>query len=89
MEEKTNDKEKQISTQMNGVVVGTKMKKTAVVLVETLKRHKLYKKQYKYSRRFKIHDEKNECRDGDKVLFAPCRPLSRDKRWRLVKILSR
>jgi small subunit ribosomal protein S17 len=71
-----------------GVVVGEKMDKTRIVEVTNLKWHPKYKKQYKVSKRFKIHDEKNQAKSGNLVIFQECRPLSRDKRWRLIKILK-
>jgi small subunit ribosomal protein S17 len=72
--------------QFSGVVSSIKMDKTAVVLVSRVVRHPVYKKQFTVSKRFKIHDEKNECKVGDKVVFVECRPISKDKKWRLVKI---
>ena len=72
-----------------GRVVSDKMDKTVVVSVETVKRHPLYGKRVKTSKRFKAHDENNECRQGDKVKIMETRPLSKDKRWRVVEILER
>jgi len=72
-----------IKRQFKGVVVSDKMDKTIVVRVDRIKMHPLYKKRYKVSRKYKVHDEKNQARIGDKVIFEECRPLSRDKRWRL------
>lgn len=68
-----------------GKVVGTKMAKTAVVLVERLVKHSKYHKQYKVSTKFKIHDPKKECKAGDMVVFQGCRPISKDKKWRFIK----
>ena len=68
-----------------GTVVSTKMDKTAVVLVTRQVTHKKYGKKYKVSKKFKCHDEKNQYREGDFVMFAECRPLSKDKRWRVIK----
>lgn len=73
-----------ISRVLQGVVTSTKMDKTAVVKVERKVRHKKYLKQSRVSRKYKVHDEKNECREGDRVRFEECRPLSKEKRWRLV-----
>jgi small subunit ribosomal protein S17 len=70
-----------------GKVVSNKMDKTAVVVVEGLKRHKLYKKVIRYQKRFKVHDEKNECNVGDMVKIVETRPLSKEKRWNLSEIL--
>jgi small subunit ribosomal protein S17 len=67
-----------------GTVVSDAMDKTIVVRVDTLKMHKKYKKQYKTSQRFKVHDEKNAFSVGDVVTFVECRPLSKEKRWRVI-----
>jgi len=72
-----------------GVVVSDKMDKTVVVAVETLVQHPLYKKTIKRTTKFKAHDENNECKVGDKVLIMETRPLSKEKRWRVVQILER
>ena len=72
-----------------GVVVSDKMDKTIVVAVERLMRHPLYGKTIKQTKKFKAHDENNECKVGDIVTIMETRPLSRDKRWRLVKIIKR
>jgi small subunit ribosomal protein S17 len=73
----------------DGVVVSDKMQKTIVVQVERTVQHGQYKKQIRLRRRFKAHDEQNECKTGDRVLIEETRPLSRDKRWRLKTILER
>lgn len=72
-----------------GVVVSNKMDKTIVVAVEYLKKHRLYKRAYKQTKRFYAHDEKNACQVGDVVRIEESRPLSKLKRWRLVEILKR
>ncbi|MGI6585720.1 MAG: 30S ribosomal protein S17 [Gracilibacteraceae bacterium] len=72
-----------------GKVVSDKMDKTIVVGIETLVRHPLYGKSIKRTTKLKAHDENNECRIGDKVKIMETRPLSRDKRWRLVKIIEK
>jgi small subunit ribosomal protein S17 len=72
-----------------GVVVSTKMQKTVVVAVETFKRHRIYKKILRQTRRFKVHDEKNACGLGDLVRIVETRPLSREKRWRVAEVLVR
>lgn len=69
---------------LSGQVVSTKMDKTIVVLVERTKIHPKYQKRYKTSKKYKVHDEKNISRVGDKVSFVECRPLSKDKRWRVL-----
>lgn len=71
-----------------GVVVSDKMQKTIVVKVERMIKHKLYKKFVSRISKFKVHDEKNECKIGDKVKIMETRPLSKEKRWRLVEILK-
>lgn len=72
-----------------GTVVSNKMEKTIVVAVESLVRHPLYKKTVKRTARFKAHDENNECQIGDVVKIMETRPLSKDKRWRLVSVMEK
>ena len=72
-----------------GVVVSDKMDKTIAVAVKDNVRHPLYKKIMKSTVKFKAHDENNECGIGDRVLIMETRPLSKDKRWRLVKIVEK
>lgn len=72
-----------------GRVVSDKMDKTVVVSVEDFVRHPLYGKAVKRSKKFKAHDENNECRIGDKVRISETRPLSKSKRWRLVQIVEK
>src|SRR5436309_16131964 len=69
-----------------GRVVSNKMNKTIVVAVETLKRHRIYKRTYRQTKRFHVHDEENVCQMGDIVRIEESRPLSKLKRWRLVGI---
>lgn len=71
-----------------GVVVSDKMDKTIVVSVERQFKHRLYKKIVRTHKKFKAHDEKNECKIGDVVQIQESRPLSRDKRWVLKKIIE-
>ncbi len=71
-----------------GVVVSDRMAKTRVVRVESLRRHPLYKKAVRHVKTLKAHDEENASRAGDVVLLAETRPLSREKRWRIVRILE-
>lgn len=73
----------------SGEVVSDRMDKTIVVRVERRFAHPVYKKTVKRSVRLKAHDEKNECRVGDRVRVIETRPLSRDKRWRLLEIVQR
>jgi small subunit ribosomal protein S17 len=72
-----------------GVVVSDKMDKTVVVVVERLARHEKYSKFLKHRARYKAHDEKNQCRVGDRVRLVETRPLSHDKRWAVEAILGR
>ncbi len=72
-----------------GMVVSDKMDKTIVVAIEDNVRHPLYKKIVKHTIKLKAHDENNECRVGDRVEVMETRPLSKDKRWRLTKIIEK
>ncbi len=72
-----------------GLVVSDKMDKTIVVEVGSVRPHAEYKKVVRRTERLKAHDEQNEARMGDKVLVRECRPLSRDKTWRLIRVLER
>ena len=72
-----------------GKVVSDKMQKTVVVAIERFVQHPLYKKGVKHTIKFKAHDENNECRVGDRVKVMETRPLSKDKRWRLVSIVEK
>ncbi|MDK9712013.1 MULTISPECIES: 30S ribosomal protein S17 [Acidaminobacter] len=72
-----------------GTVVSDKMDKTIVVKVEDFIRHPLYGKRVKRTTKFKAHDEQNACGIGDRVRIMETRPLSRDKRWRLVEIIEK
>jgi small subunit ribosomal protein S17 len=72
-----------------GVVVSDKMTKTRVVAVTEQYRHPMYGKYLKRTQKFHIHDEKNDSKAGDKVLIIETRPLSKTKRWRLMKVLER
>ena len=73
----------------SGKVVSDKMDKTVVVAVENRVKHPLYKKIVKRTLKLKAHDENNECKIGDKVQVMETRPLSKDKRWRLVEIVEK
>lgn len=72
-----------------GKVVSDKMDKTAVVAIENRVKHKLYGKIVKRTVKFKVHDENNQCGIGDRVRIMETRPLSKDKRWRLVEIIEK
>lgn len=71
-----------------GRVVSNKMNKTIVVVVETLKKHRIYKRTYKQTKRFHVHDEQNVCQVGDIVRIEESRPLSKLKRWRLLEVVK-
>jgi small subunit ribosomal protein S17 len=72
-----------------GRVVSNKMDKTIVVVVESLKKHRIYKRTYKQTKRFHAHDEENTCQVGDVVRIEESRPISKLKRWRLVEVVKR
>ena len=72
-----------------GHVVSNKMDKTVVVVVGTVKHHPLYRKTIKKAVRYKAHDAKNECEEGDTVRIIETRPLSKEKRWRVAEIIGR
>lgn len=72
-----------------GTVVSDKMDKTIVVAIKTKKKHPLYGKTVNFTNKLKAHDENNECGIGDKVRVMETRPLSKDKRWRLVEIVEK
>jgi small subunit ribosomal protein S17 len=72
-----------------GVVVGDKMQKTIVVAVDRQVQHRKYKKFVRARKTYKVHDEQNECKIGDRVAIEETRPLSRDKRWRLLSVLEK
>lgn len=75
-------------TEKVGIVVSTKMQKTIVVLVENKFRHPRYSKTVVVTKRYMVHDEDNTAKLGDKVLMSQARPLSKNKRWRLERILA-
>jgi small subunit ribosomal protein S17 len=72
-----------------GVVVSDKMLKTVVVKVQTTSRHPLYGKILRKVKKFKAHDERSEAHAGDKVLIAETRPISKEKRWRVIQVLEK
>jgi len=73
--------------QLTGTVISNKMLKTIVVKVERLKENPKYKKKYRFHKKYKAHAEKGEYQPGDKVLIEECRPMSKEKRWRVIKKL--
>ncbi len=79
------DQDKKVSKRkFVGIVTSDKMDKTISVQVITVKRNQKYKKTYFISKKYKVHDEKNQFKEGDKVEFIECRPLSKDKKWRAI-----
>mgnify|MGYP003532745047 FL=1 len=81
--------ERNLRKVMVGKVVSDKMDKTVVVAVETSVRHKMYNKIVKRTYKLKAHDEANECKVGDTVKVMETRPLSKDKRWRVVEVMEK
>jgi small subunit ribosomal protein S17 len=74
---------------LTGRVISNKMNKTVVVVVRRTRRHPLYGKVIRISKHYKAHDEANECQVGDQVRIVECRPLSKDKHWRVEQVLQR
>jgi len=74
---------------MIGTVTSNKADKTVTVLVERLVKHRLYLKYVRRRTKFAAHDERNDCRIGDKVLISESRPISKTKRWRVVKVVEK
>lgn len=81
--------DRNLRKQRVGVVSSDKMDKTVVVSVQDRVKHPLYKKIVNRTVKIKAHDEKNECKIGDRVLIMETRPISKDKRWRIVKIIEK
>ena len=81
--------ERNLRKTLIGIVESNKMDKTIVVKVETAVRHPIYKKIVKRTYKLKAHDEENVCQIGDKVKVMETRPLSKDKRWRLVEVMEK
>ncbi|PIS39332.1 MAG: 30S ribosomal protein S17 [Candidatus Nealsonbacteria bacterium CG08_land_8_20_14_0_20_38_20] len=71
--------------QLTGTIISDKMQKTVVVEVERIKKHPLYKRRYKFHKKYKAHDEKGEYHTGDRVIIEECRPLSKEKRWKVIR----
>ena len=74
---------------LQGVIVSNKMDKTAVVKVERQIQHPLYKKRVKRSKKYQLHDEGNICQIGDRVRIIECRPISKNKTWRLLEVVRK
>ena len=88
-EERRSNEERNLRKSRTGKVTSNKMDKTIVVAIEEHVKHPLYKKVVKRTYKLKAHDEKNECSIGDTVKVMETRPLSKDKRWRLVEIVEK
>lgn len=73
--------------QLTGIIVSDKMKNTVVVETEQVKEHPKYRRRYKVNKKYKAHTESSDYKIGDKVVIEECRPLSREKRWRVIKKL--
>lgn len=82
-------KQAKVKRELIGQVVSTAMQKTAVVRVDSMKLHPKYKKRFRVSKKFSVHDEKSEAKVGDRVRFMECRPLSKTKRWYLAEIVTK
>jgi len=73
-----------MNKQLTGTVVSDKMDKTVVVKVDRLKQHPRYKKRYEVDKKYKAHDEEEQYEEGDEVIIEECRPISKDKKWRVI-----
>lgn len=82
--EQQTSKREAIMRRLSGVVVGANNDKTIVVRVDSVKVHPKYGKRYTVSKKYQVHDESNKYKAGDKVEFAQCRPISKNKRWRVI-----
>ena len=82
-------KQRGMKRQLVGTVVSNKADKTATVLVERLVKHQMYQKFVRRRAKFAAHDTRNDCQKGDKVLISESRPLSKTKRWRVVRIVEK
>lgn len=74
-----------MNKKLKGIVVSDKVDKTVVVFVTRFKKHPKYKKYIKRSKKYKVHDEKNEYKKGDKVIIQECRPISKDKHFKVIE----
>jgi small subunit ribosomal protein S17 len=82
-------KERGVRKKLTGVVIGTKMDKTAVVLVSRLKKHGTYNKYIQRHTKYLVHDPSNICQNGDKVRIIESRPISKLKRWQVIEIVEK
>ncbi len=85
----TVSEEAKVERSLMGRVVSNKMDKSIVVLMERQVKHPMYGKFIKRSKKYHVHDENNECREGDTVMFKECRPLSKTKHWTLIRVVER
>jgi len=82
-------RERGVRKKMSGVVVRSSMDKTAVVVVDRLKKHGTYAKYIRRYSKYLVHDPMNKCQMGDKVRIVECRPISKNKRWQLLEIIEK
>jgi small subunit ribosomal protein S17 len=82
-------KERGVRKKLTGVVVSSKMDKTAVVLVDRLKKHSTYSKYIRRHSKYLAHDPKNMCQPGDRIRIIESRPISKSKRWQVIEIIER
>jgi small subunit ribosomal protein S17 len=82
-------KQRGMKRQMTGTVISNKADKTVTVLVERLVKHQMYHKYIRRRTKFAAHDSRNDCQIGDKVLMTETRPISKTKRWRVIKIVEK
>ena len=83
------EEQQKVQRTLQGRVISDRMDKTVTVLIERRVKHPLYGKYIRRSTKLHVHDENNECKEGDTVVIAPCRPISKTKSWRLVGIVER
>jgi small subunit ribosomal protein S17 len=74
--------------QLTGTIISNKMKKSLVVEVEKIKKHPKYKRRHRFHKKYKAHSEMNHYKVGDKVIIEECRPISKEKRWRVIKKMT-
>jgi len=74
---------------LTGIVISSAMDKTVVVEIESIKAHPVYKKRYRTTKKYYVHDEENQCNQGDRITISETRPLSKKKRWRILDIVQR
>ena len=85
----TGDKSRGLAKVLEGIVTSSKMDKSVVVSVSTQKKHPQYGKYILRTNKYMAHDEENTCKEGDRVSIVACRPLSKNKRWRLKSVIER